>query len=80
KIAPGATKWSFAGIEPGVYEVVGETPRGSRATLSVDTINGSSKGLVLDFRAAVVLSGTVKEQGKAPGVDWPGGMLTVKNT
>jgi len=80
KIAPGATKWSFAGVEPGVYEVVGETPRGSRATLSVDTINGSSKGLVLNFQAAVLLSGTVQEQGKTPGVDWPGGCLTVKNS
>lgn len=80
KIAPGATKWSFTGIEPGVYEVIGETPRGSRATLPVDTINGSCKGLILNFQAAVALSGTVREQGKVPGVDWPGGKLYVKNT
>jgi len=80
KIAPGATKWSFTGIEPGVYEVIGETPRGSRATLLVDTINGSCRGLILNFQAAVALSGTVREQGKVPGVDWPGGNLYVKNT
>lgn len=80
KIAPGATKWSFAGVKPGIYEVIGETPRGSRATLPVDTINGSCKGLILNFQAAVALSGTVREQGKVPGVDWPGGKLYVKNT
>jgi hypothetical protein len=77
-IAPGATVWTFTGVKPGVYEVVGETSRESRATLKVDASKGSCKDLVLNFKAMVDLTGTVTEQGRTPGKDWPGGTLTVK--
>lgn len=78
-LAAGVKSWAFTKVSPGVYEVVGSAD-GRHAGITVDATSGSQQKVVLDFKTAVQIAGTVQELGRTPGTDWPSeSYLILKN-